>query len=353
MSEEPGTTVSGQGDLIDQLQRLDSYEFEKLVAALWENKGYSTKVHDQSHDKGIDVTATRGKPGEKVLIQAKRFTEENKVGSDEVRRYATLYQQEDDADGVVLATTSTFTRQARSLADDLDVETVDKHGILEQLSDEPELVRKYVLPFSQGEEEVAAAVRLQNKVVLGLKDVTSRWREVFDQLARELKLWNIAREVFGLGLYPPRKRGLEEYIELRRLVDSRIQGIEAVVSTTESLGHTSIENEELVITEGDLGRRVELLLELQELLEELLETGDRIVSKAFIDSENPFEGDIDGVQSFSLKSDLESPPDEAHGTVEDCFEKIGEKAEEFSTTYEMPDNAEFRENVRKQLLQDE
>jgi hypothetical protein len=353
MSDGLGTTVRGEESLIDQLQRLDPYEFEKLIAAIWENNGYSTKVHDQSHDKGIDVTATRKKPvSEKILIQAKRFKSENKVGSNEVRRYATLYQQDEDADTVVLATTSTFTQQAQTLAADLNVKTIDKHGLLERLSDEPEVVKKYISPFSPEEEEVAEVVRLQNNVVLNLNDVTSAWSETFTQMARESKLWTIGRDLFGLSLYPPRKQGLEDYLELRELIDSRINGIELVLSMAESLDHNSIDTEEVVITERDLESRKELLLELQGLLEGLLEAGDRVVSEVFIDCDNPFEGDLSGVQSLPLKSNLESPPEDAIEAVDDIFERIAEWTDDFSSTYNMQDNAGVKESLRWEFSRD-
>jgi len=350
MSEGLGTTAHGEGNLIDQIQRLDPYEFEKLIAAIWENNGYSTRVHDQSHDKGIDVTATREKPvSEKILIQAKRFKSGNKVGSDEVRRYATLYQQDKDADTIVLATTSTFTRQAQTLAADLDVRTMDKHGLLESLSDEPELVKKYISPFSPEEEEVAEIIRLQNNVVMGLKDVTSGWNEVSKQMQKESKIWNIGRNLFGLSLYPPRKQGLEDYIELRELIDSRVKGIELVLSITDTIDHNSIDTEEVVITKRDLENRKELLLEMQELLEDLLEAGDRIMSEAFIESENPFEGDLNGVESLPLKSDLESPPEEAVEAVNDIFERITEWTDDFSSTYNIRDNAGVKESLWEEI----
>jgi len=336
MNEGIGSTQGEEGDLVNQLQRLDPYEFEKLIASVWENNDYSTKVHDQSHDKGIDVTATRRNPiFEKVLIQAKRYKEGNKVGSGEVRKYATLYQQDEEADSVVIATTSTFTRQAQTLAADLNVRTLDKHDILERLSDEPELVNKYISPFSPEEQQVAEVVQLQNNIAINLEDITSDWSEVFEQMAEESIFWNIGRRIFGLGLYPPRKKGLEGYIELRELIDSRINGIEIVLSMAESLEKSSIDTGTAVITETDLENREELLIELKELLENLLEVGDRVVSETFIKTDNPFERDLNGVQSVQFKSEVESPPEEDVEAVNDIFERIAGWKDDFSSTYKM------------------
>ena len=114
-----------------QLQSIDPYEFEELVADLWESKGYTTNVRKKSGDKAVDIDAERG--GRKEVIQVKRYSDGNKIGSEEVRKYATLYQQT-DANQVVLVTSGQFTSSARELADDLGVEIVDGRELSHQLS---------------------------------------------------------------------------------------------------------------------------------------------------------------------------------------------------------------------------
>ena len=114
-----------------QLQSMDPYEFEELVADLWESKGYTTNVRKKSGDKAVDIDAERG--GRKEVIQVKRYSDGNKIGSEEVRKYATLYQQT-DANQVVLVTSGQFTSSARELADDLGVEIVDGRELSHQLS---------------------------------------------------------------------------------------------------------------------------------------------------------------------------------------------------------------------------
>lgn len=105
---------------------MDPYQLEKLVAEIWEEQGYQTNVRTASGDRGIDVEATKTKPfDERVLIQVKRYTGGNKVGSDEVRKYSTLKNQESNADVIVLVATSDFTTPAEKLATDLNVKTID------------------------------------------------------------------------------------------------------------------------------------------------------------------------------------------------------------------------------------
>lgn len=110
-------------EFLRQVRSMDPYRFEHFVADVWEERGFETTVRRGSGDRGIDVVATKG--SEKQLIQAKRYAQSNKIGSQAVRNYATLYQQVDDADSVVIVTTSSFTEEGRTLAEDLDVETID------------------------------------------------------------------------------------------------------------------------------------------------------------------------------------------------------------------------------------
>lgn len=117
---------SSEDRIKNQLQQMNSSDFEELVAEVWESEGYDTTVTKGSGDRGIDVEATRELPvSQLILIQAKRYTEGNKLGSDDVRTYATLYQQEPDADSVVIVTSGSITSEAKSLADDLNVKLLD------------------------------------------------------------------------------------------------------------------------------------------------------------------------------------------------------------------------------------
>jgi hypothetical protein len=116
---------------------MSPYEFEEAVADVWSAKGYNTTVKSQTNDKAVDVVATSGT--HKILIQAKRYATGNKIGGPDVRKYATLYQQDPDADEVVIVTTSSFTSQAKEIAAEQGVriingsqfsKLVDKHSIL-------------------------------------------------------------------------------------------------------------------------------------------------------------------------------------------------------------------------------
>jgi len=114
---------------IDWTTKFDPYEFEEFVAELWEDNRYTTDVRQGSGDRGIDVEATRG--NKKELIQVKLYSPENKIGSGDVRKYATLYQQVPEANKVIIVTSSSFTSEAEKLANDLDVTLIDRDELAE------------------------------------------------------------------------------------------------------------------------------------------------------------------------------------------------------------------------------
>lgn len=138
---------------VEQLQSIDPYEFEQLIADLWESKGYRATVRQKSQDRGIDIEAEKG--GQKVVIQVKRYSTDNKIGSEEVRKYATLYQQT-NANSVVIVTSGYFTDSARELADDLQVELVNGDQVVQQLKNNDVssgVETPVVLPGSTSEKE--------------------------------------------------------------------------------------------------------------------------------------------------------------------------------------------------------
>jgi len=114
-----------QDELLSQLRGMDEYEFEELVADVWEQRGWQTTVTTGSSDRGIDVIAQKSSPfSQKHLIQAKRYSVGNKIGSPDIQQYSSLRRQESDVDAVVVVTTSSFTSQAKQTANDLNVKLI-------------------------------------------------------------------------------------------------------------------------------------------------------------------------------------------------------------------------------------
>lgn len=109
-----------------RLQRMDDYDFEYFIADLWEQQGWNCEVSQASSDAGIDVTATKSIPyNQKSLIQAKRYGPNTTVGGPEIQQYASLKNQQQDADSVVVITSNAFTKSAKERARDLNVKIID------------------------------------------------------------------------------------------------------------------------------------------------------------------------------------------------------------------------------------
>lgn len=142
-----------------RLEQMDPYQLEKLVAEIWKKQGYQTNVSASSVDRGIDIEAIKKKPfKQKVLIQVKRYTKNNKIGSEEIRKYSTLEKQEPNTDMIVLVTTSDFTNPGKKLAADLNVKIIggDKlaqlvYEYIDKMEDTfPELYKKSERETSNG-----------------------------------------------------------------------------------------------------------------------------------------------------------------------------------------------------------
>jgi len=150
-----GSTIDTPAQLKAVLQEMDPYEFEYFVGDLWERMGWETTVSTASADQGVDITARKSSPYEQLLlIQAKRYGPNTTVGSPEVQQYASLRNQFDGVDKVLLVTTNDYSRQAREIATDLNVKLINGNELVELIHehDSLDLVAKY-LDFIQPVEE--------------------------------------------------------------------------------------------------------------------------------------------------------------------------------------------------------
>jgi hypothetical protein len=139
--------MSQQTNLKTQLQQVDGFEFEQLIADVWAEKGWETQVLQASNDRGIDVVARREDPfAQKFLIQAKRYSNDNNVGSKEIQQYGSLRNQDEEADAVVVVTTSDFTNQAIDIGNELNVKMMNGDELVQFIHDADalEVVNKYL-----------------------------------------------------------------------------------------------------------------------------------------------------------------------------------------------------------------
>lgn len=147
MSSRRGGSWEHSSQLLPQLQSMDDYEFEKLIAKLWERQGWDAEVENQSGDAGIDVRVRKQKPyPRKVLIQAKRYSDDNPVSAPAIQQYASLKHQESGVDEVIVVTTGRFTTPAEDRARNLNVKTIGGSELVALIDhlDAYDIVNEYI-----------------------------------------------------------------------------------------------------------------------------------------------------------------------------------------------------------------
>ena len=106
-----------KSELLEKLQTLDPYYFEKVILILLQRMGYGDFIEtSKSGDGGIDGIINEDKLGlEKIYIQAKRYNE-NKVRETDIRNF--IGAMSGDTSKGVFVTTSTFDGRAITKAKD-------------------------------------------------------------------------------------------------------------------------------------------------------------------------------------------------------------------------------------------
>jgi HJR/Mrr/RecB family endonuclease len=107
-----------------KLLQLDARQFEFEIANLFRRKGYKSFATRVTRDDGVDVFASND--DEKVIIQCKRW--KHPVGRDKVDELAGVQSRHGTA-RAILATTSTFSEDAKRAAHENGIELWDFHRI--------------------------------------------------------------------------------------------------------------------------------------------------------------------------------------------------------------------------------
>ncbi len=109
--------IEVKNDLLEKLNNIDPYYFEKVILILLKKMGYGDFVEtSKSADGGIDGIINEDKLGlDKIYIQAKRFTE-NKVREKDIRNF--IGAMSGDTNKGVFVTTSLFDKGAIEKAKD-------------------------------------------------------------------------------------------------------------------------------------------------------------------------------------------------------------------------------------------
>lgn len=109
---------------LEELDKMEGYEFERFLSVLYENLGYKVAQTKLSKDQGADLVIV--KDGERIVVQAKRYS--NKVGNKAIREIAAAIKHY-GADRGIVVTTNVFTQSAIELAKSNDIELVDRNKL--------------------------------------------------------------------------------------------------------------------------------------------------------------------------------------------------------------------------------
>ncbi|WP_158413996.1 restriction endonuclease [Halorubrum sp. CGM4_25_10-8A] len=164
------------------LQQIDSAKLEELVAAVWSQMGWSTRVSQQGRDQGIDIVATKSDLIEqKAIIQAKRYSDSNKVGRPDIQQYSSLKTEYPDVDSIIVVTSSSFTSEAKQLAEQLGVKIVNGSELAEacvqNISEEN--LSKYIEYTGSGKDIVESSGQV-NSDRIKINQLTSSEEDLAD-----------------------------------------------------------------------------------------------------------------------------------------------------------------------------
>ena len=103
----PNYFIVTEKDIANNFSRFEPFEFERLVAKLFERKGYKTTVTQERSDFGVDVLAEAG--NDKIAIQVKHW--QASVGGPDVHKTVGSMMTF-GANRAMVVTSSDFTNQA-------------------------------------------------------------------------------------------------------------------------------------------------------------------------------------------------------------------------------------------------
>lgn len=120
----PELIISSQYELIKKIAknpeliyRIHPRKFEEIIAEIFLKKGFEVKLTKATRDKGIDIIAIHNQMNikTKYIIECKRYAKEKKISLGIVQRLLGVKKSE-GANKAILATTSTFTKDAQNCA---------------------------------------------------------------------------------------------------------------------------------------------------------------------------------------------------------------------------------------------
>jgi len=118
-------------DLLERLRTIDWFQFEKVVARLFEKQGYVVKRRGGANpDGGIDMVIE--KPWLRWAVQCKQWRK-SEVGIKEIREFVGALHIEDFQRGMYV-TLCGYTLPAKQLAEERGIEILDADGLARKLA---------------------------------------------------------------------------------------------------------------------------------------------------------------------------------------------------------------------------
>jgi len=119
---------TGQTISINDVDRVDPFNFELLLGMIFESEGYSFEETPKSGDQGADVLLE--KAGERTVVQVKLYSQP--VGNSAVQE-AIAAKTYFRCHHAMVITNNTFTASARELATRASVQLVERNGLIKMI----------------------------------------------------------------------------------------------------------------------------------------------------------------------------------------------------------------------------
>ncbi|WP_302080587.1 restriction endonuclease [Salinibaculum rarum] len=241
-----------QDEFLEQLQEVDSHEFEKFVAKLWELQNWNTYVTKDSGDGGIDVIAEQTTPfPKKEVMQVKRYNPSKSVGRPDIQQYSSIRQERTDVDTVVVVTTGQFTEGAKNVAKKLNVKLVDGsqlYNLIEAL-DAFQLAQSYIDPEAEQNGMVHSDTEASSTNVPSQKRNATEDLQSVTEFDNDTQLENIPTYLPSL-------------IKLRREITNDIRHFRSILASAEKSYHKERYFEAVEEYERVNRRRIDLRQEI-------------------------------------------------------------------------------------------
>ena len=125
---------------LSQIDSINGYDFEQLLAIIFDNLGYKVSTTPTSGDNGVDLIAQKHRL--KIVIQCKLYFNHS-VGNKAIQEiYAgkNYYQ----ADIGIVITNSKYTLPAIDLANNLNIGLIDRKGLAKLIDKDRKKSRDYL-----------------------------------------------------------------------------------------------------------------------------------------------------------------------------------------------------------------